>query len=88
MSFEYPRVPDSLNKIILAFLGEMTMALDENVPLPRRAAIVVKWSWVISSMYGGVKPLETTALGDEEIRKAVFEMLRTVGNAIKGIRTR
>ena len=87
MSYEVPRTADPFTRLVTIFLAEMNLALDESVPLPRRAAIVVKWSWIIAGVYGGVKPLKTTKLGDEEIREKAFEMLRAVANGLRGIKT-
>jgi len=78
VELSYPR----LVGVITKFIDESTLILDESVPLPRRAALLYKWSWILHGL-GYDKPLDHTDLSDEEIKREAARMLKWIAHILR-----
>lgn len=80
MAFEFaePR-KESLWFLIVEFLREASVILDESVPFPRRAALLVKWYWALHGLGYNGRPPRVEELTPRVVREYAFDMLKWVG---------
>lgn len=64
MAYEVESAASAVVRLIIEFLREATIAMDSNVPIPRRLAIAVKWQNVLRGM--GYKPERKLTLSSSE----------------------
>ena len=89
MAYEFAEpMPSPLGVIIRLFVVEVTQALDESVEYPRRIAIVVKWSWLLSGLgyQHPIPPAEVSKLDPERLKQEAMKMLQWLGGFVQKYR--